>query len=127
MAGIDDLLLPLPAHAVVNWVALVEVAGVDVASHPQRVLLVEAFLAGRLEAAREQVALAVAEDHVGDDLLVPGVFLDLGARHEEALRSDHLLRALQPFVHEAVPGAVREDVLPADAEHVLGEDARHYS
>src|ERR1700736_2829360 len=74
----------------------------------------------------QQVALSVAEDHIGDDLLVGGVVLDLAAGHEEGALPEHPLNAFQPLVDEAVPGPVGKEVLPPHAEHVLEEWAGHY-
>src|ERR1700736_1987642 len=74
----------------------------------------------------QQVALSVAEDHIGDDLLVGGIVLDLAAGHEEGALPEHPLNAFEPLVDETVPGPVGKEVLPPHAEHVLEEWAGHY-
>src|ERR1700694_3610995 len=74
----------------------------------------------------QQVALSVAEDHIGDDLLVGGIVLDLAAGHEEGALPEYPLNAFEPLVDEAVPGPVGKEVLPPHAEHVLEEWAGHY-
>ena len=64
----------------------------------------------------------VAENDVGDDLLIGRVVLDLGARLEEVPFSDRLLVPVQVFAHESVPGAVGKDVLPFHAQDLLRRD-----
>src|SRR5216684_1601638 len=74
---------------------------------------------------REQVTIAVPEYDVRDDLLVAGVILDLGPRHEEVALADHGLMPLELIADEAVPRPIREDVLPPDAEDLLRECTHH--
>src|SRR5260370_5350223 len=74
---------------------------------------------------REQVAIAVPEHDVRDDLLVAGVIVVLGPRHEQMALADHGLVPLELIADKAVPRAIREDVLPPDAEHLLRERTHH--
>src|SRR5579872_4898099 len=68
---------------------------------------------------REQVAISVAEYDVRDDLLKGRVVLDLVAWLEEVVLADHTLVALQVVADEAVPRAVRKDLVPPDDEDLL--------
>src|SRR5260370_23248862 len=68
---------------------------------------------------RQQVAMAVLEGDVRDDLLVVRVVLDLGPRLEEVALANHGLVPVELIADEAMPGTVRKDVLPFDAEHLL--------
>jgi len=65
----------------------------------------------------------VAKNHIGDDLLVVRIVLDLGSRHEEVLVANHLLVPLESIADEAVPCAIRKDVLALHAKDLLGGGA----
>src|SRR5205814_5983903 len=99
-----DLVFPLALEPVADRVASAEIAGVDVAAYPQRVLLAETSFRGGPQAPGQEVAVLVAEDDVWNHLLVAGILLDLRARHEERALPDNFLAALQALVDEAVPG-----------------------
>src|SRR5258708_3448439 len=68
---------------------------------------------------RQEVTVPVAEHDVRDDLLVARVVLDLRAGHELVLLANHRLIAVEVVADEAMPGPVREDVLPPHAEDLL--------
>src|SRR5260370_6327550 len=69
---------------------------------------------------RQQVAMAVPENDVGDDLLIARVVLALRPRFERVARSDHGLVPIEPLADEVVPRAIRKDVLPLDTQDLLG-------
>src|SRR5260370_42475624 len=74
---------------------------------------------------RQQVPIGVSKHDIRDDLLVAGVVLALGPRHEEMPLADHRLVPVELIADEAVPRAIREDVLPLDAQHLLRQSPHH--
>src|SRR6266849_1048865 len=73
----------------------------------------------------QQVAMAVPENDVRDDLLVARVVLDLGPILEDMPLADHRLMPLELIADESMPCPVREDVLPLDAQHLLRQRPHH--
>src|ERR1700687_6185138 len=74
---------------------------------------------------RQQVAMAVPENDVRDDLLVARVVLDLGPRLEEVAFANHGLMPVELIADEAMPRPVGEDVHPPDAKHLLRQRPHH--
>src|SRR4029077_4177914 len=62
----------------------------------------------------------MAENDVGDDLLIARVVLHLGTGHEEVVLADDRLVPLEPVAHETVPCAIGKDVFPLHAEDLFG-------
>src|SRR5216683_3725672 len=69
---------------------------------------------------RKQVAMAVPENDVRDDLLVARVVLDLRPRLEEMPLANHRLVPVELIADEAVPRSIRKDVLTLHAQDLLG-------
>src|SRR5260370_26610004 len=124
-AVVDDLLFPLALEAVLDGITALEVSRIDVAADSERVLLAQPALGRGAQSMRQQVPIAVPEHDIRDDLLVSGVVLDLGPRHEEMPLTDHRLRPVELIADEAVPRAIREDVLALDAQHLLRQSQHH--
>src|SRR5438270_12156861 len=122
---IRHLLLPLALEAVGDRVSGQQVARVDVAADPQRVLLPQPSLRRGAQAVRDEIAIAMPEDDVRNDLLVARVILDLGARLEHVALSDDGLVAVEILTDEPVPRAVRKDVIAAHAQHLLRRGRPH--
>ncbi len=125
LAVIRDLLLPFALESVGDGIARQQVARVDVAADAQRVLLAQPPLGGRAQPVCQEVAIAVPENDVRNDLLVARVLLHLGARLEDVALADDRLVPVEVLADEPVPGAVGKDVLPAHAQHLLGGGGLH--
>src|SRR5260370_19515928 len=91
VAVVDDFLLPLALEAVLDRVACFEVARIDMTTDAKRILLAQAALRRRAKAMREEIAVAVAEHDVLDDLLVVLVVLARRERHYLMLLAIYLL------------------------------------
>ena len=81
-----ELLAPLPAQAAEQAV----VARVQVATDPDRPAVVQALVGARPRPAHQEVAVAVTQDEVRDDLLVRRVVLHRVARRVPPVASDDL-------------------------------------
>src|SRR5438477_1550421 len=121
---VDDLLRPLALQPVEDRVAALQVARNDMASDTERVLLAQPLFRGGTQTMSQEVAIAVPEHDVRDDLLEARVVLHFGARLEEVALADHTLMAFEVVGHETVPCAVGKDVLPPHHQDLLCRD-RH--
>ena len=89
--------------------------------YPERVQVVEAFLARPPQAPREQVRLVVGmvDDAVGNDLLQLRIVLDLRSGPVLGGRVDGPEHTLEAVRDQTVPGAIRKDGRSRHAENVL--------
>src|SRR5215813_13715770 len=116
---VNDLLLPLSAHAGGQGVSVGHVFRVDVAAYAERVQVAQPFLGRRLQPLRQEVPISVTEYEIGDDLLVAGVFLDVAPGHEEGTVTEEPLSFVQAVADETVPRTGREDLFASDTQHAL--------
>src|SRR5207248_5580617 len=75
------------------------VLGIDVPADPERVEVAEPPLARAAQAVRQEVAVIMAEDDVGNDLRFGRIFFDLAARTEAIVRAhsrEQLVEAGRP-------------------------------
>src|SRR5262245_48809767 len=109
MPVIRNLLFPFALEAVVDRVAGLEVAGIDVAADAERVLLPQSPLRRGAQAMREKVPPIMPEHDVRNDLLEARVVLHLSAGLEDVALADDRLVAVEVVGDEPMPCAVRKD------------------
>src|SRR5438270_13780999 len=80
MTAIDDLLLPFTPKPGIDRIARAgDVLRIDVTTHSQGVKVAQPALAGTAQSVRQEIAVVVSEDHIGDDLRFVRVLFDVAA------------------------------------------------
>src|SRR5260370_26297717 len=125
MAVVDDLLFPLAPQSGVDRVGRAgDVLGVDVPADTQRVEVAQAPLARATQPVRQEVAVVVTKDDVGDDLRFGRILLDLAAGPEPGVRAhprEQLVEARRP---KAGPLAAAKQRVPRNDQDILARAHR---
>src|SRR5438445_9643982 len=116
MAVVDNLLFPLASQPCIDRVGgTFDILGVDVPTDAEGLEVPQPPLARTPQSMRQEVAVAMAKDHIGNDLGLGGVLLDLLPRTEAIVRSDSGQEVIQA-------GGTKPRPLAAGEQDVSGND-----
>src|SRR2546423_11082654 len=125
MAVVDALLLPLASQPCIDRVGgTFDILGIDVPTDAEGVEVPQPPLARTPQSMRQEVAVVMAKDHIGNDLGLGGVFLDLLPGTEAIVRSDSGQQVIQAGGAKPRPLAAGEEDISRNDEDILASTHR---
>src|SRR5438445_940266 len=118
MAVVDNLLFSLASLPLIDRVGgTFNILGVDVPTDAEGIEVPQPPLARTPQSMRQEVAVVMAKDHIGNDLGLAGVLLDLLPGTEAIVRSDSGQQVIQARGTKARPlAAGKQDVSGNDQD-----------